>query len=214
MQYCRGGACPSRRRTNSSYRPLLKWKKPPNCHCEEAKGRRGALSAQREEVPLGCNLAVPARITEKLRRIWQCYAAGRRGRRPLQWRVRSAIMPPNPRPARRSGSAATDAIGLYVLSALCTNWKCLPEIATAPLGPRNDKSGAFTIVTATGTSRSCGAGRGQPGPYKARAFARRSVQIGSAFPRLPRAQSALAMTNLEALCIPRSMIHSTLAHPA
>ena len=31
--------------------------------------------------------------------------------------------------------------------------------------------------------------------YKARAFARQSVQIGSAFPRLPRAQSALAMTN-------------------
>ena len=39
-------------------------------------------------------------------------------------------------------------------------WRCgPPEIATAPLGPRNDKSGAFTIVTATGTSRSCGAGR-------------------------------------------------------
>ena len=26
------------------------------CHCGEAKGRRGALSAKREEVPLGCNL--------------------------------------------------------------------------------------------------------------------------------------------------------------
>ena len=26
------------------------------CHCEEAAGRRGALSAKREEVPLGCNL--------------------------------------------------------------------------------------------------------------------------------------------------------------
>ena len=26
------------------------------CHCEEANGRRGALSAKREEVPLGCNL--------------------------------------------------------------------------------------------------------------------------------------------------------------
>ena len=46
---------------------------------------------------------------------------------------------------------------------------CLPEIATAPLGPRNDKSGAFTIVTATGTIRSCGAGRSMPLPYKARA---------------------------------------------
>ena len=29
---------------------------PQICHCEEAAGRRGALSAQREEVPLGCNL--------------------------------------------------------------------------------------------------------------------------------------------------------------
>ena len=80
--------------------------------------------------------------------------------------------------------------------------------------PRNDKPLAFAILTTACLLRRCGAGRGQPGPYKARAFARRSVQIGSAFPRLPRAQSALAMTNLEALCIPRSMIHSTLAHPA
>ena len=33
------------------------------CHCEEAAGRRGALSAKREEVPLGCNLgkAPPSR---------------------------------------------------------------------------------------------------------------------------------------------------------
>ena len=29
---------------------------PLTCHCEEAEGRRGALSAKREEVPLGCNL--------------------------------------------------------------------------------------------------------------------------------------------------------------
>ena len=32
---------------------------------EEAAGRRGALSAQREEVPLGCNLAVPGHIVGK-----------------------------------------------------------------------------------------------------------------------------------------------------
>ena len=56
----------------------------------------------------------------------------------------------------RSLSAATDAIGLYVLSAPCTHCKCLPEIApqghflalraqgaTAPSGPRNDKAGGF-----------------------------------------------------------------------
>ena len=29
---------------------------PQVCHCEEANDRRGALSAKREEVPLGCNL--------------------------------------------------------------------------------------------------------------------------------------------------------------
>ena len=37
----------------------------PICHCEEAAGRRGALSAQREEVPLGCNLAGHGWITGK-----------------------------------------------------------------------------------------------------------------------------------------------------
>ena len=42
---------------------------PQVCHCEEAAGRRGALSAQREEVPLGCNLAGPGWITGQLLRI-------------------------------------------------------------------------------------------------------------------------------------------------
>ena len=33
------------------------------CHCEEANGRRGALSAKREEVPLGCNLGKAVAIS-------------------------------------------------------------------------------------------------------------------------------------------------------
>ena len=97
------------------------------------------------------------------------------------------------RGAKRRGNLAVHS---WITERPRRKRNCLPEIATAPLGPRNDKSGAFTIVTATGTSRSCGAGRGQPGPYKARAFARRSVHIGSAFPRLPRPRWGLAMTNL------------------
>ena len=60
-----GGASPSRRCTGVRDRLSLKWQTPKVCHCEEAKGRRGALSAQREEVPLGCNLAVPGWITGK-----------------------------------------------------------------------------------------------------------------------------------------------------
>ena len=36
MARCRGGACPSRLRTCSPYRPSLKWYALPNCHCEGA----------------------------------------------------------------------------------------------------------------------------------------------------------------------------------
>ena len=68
----------------------------------------------------------------------------------------------------RSLSAATDAIGLYVLSAAGTDCKCLPEIATGAKRPRNDKSIAFSILTVAGTNRLCCAGPGCPLPYNAR----------------------------------------------
>ena len=44
---------------------------------------------------------------------------------------------------RRSLTAATDAIGLYVLSAAGTNRQCLPEIATGAKRPRNDNLGGI-----------------------------------------------------------------------
>ena len=61
---CRGRACPSRRCTGVISGPSIKrgWP-PPICHCEEAAGRRGALSAKREEVPLGCNLGEAVAIS-------------------------------------------------------------------------------------------------------------------------------------------------------
>ena len=52
--------------------------------------------------------------------------------------------------------------------------------------PRNDKPLVFAILTAACFLRRCSAGPGCPLPYKARAFARQLVQIGSASPRLPR----------------------------
>ena len=64
------------------------------CHCGEAEGRRGALSAKHEEVPLGCNLGKAVTFSPGL----SCYPTG-----------------------------------------YC-------EIATAPLGPRNDNSGVHTIL--------------------------------------------------------------------
>ena len=39
------------------------------------------------------------------------------------------------------------------------------EIATAPLGPRNDKPLVFTILTAVRLLRRCSAGRGMPRTY-------------------------------------------------
>ncbi len=41
-------------------------KQPPKFVIARLRRSRGALSAQREEVPLGCNLAVPTRIAGKL----------------------------------------------------------------------------------------------------------------------------------------------------
>ena len=43
----------------------------------------------------------------------------------------------------RSLTAATDAIGLYVLSAAGTNRQCLPEIATGEKRPHNDNLGGI-----------------------------------------------------------------------
>ena len=68
MQYCRGGDSRARRCTCARNRLLLKWQTPKVCHCEEAAGRRDALSAKREEVPLGCNLGKAPPIYTECRR--------------------------------------------------------------------------------------------------------------------------------------------------
>ena len=71
--------------------------------------------------------------------------------------------------APRKGDAATPHTSAHtVLTAACTGCKCLPEIATAPLGPRNDKSGAFAILSLPNTNRRCSARSGMPLPYSAR----------------------------------------------
>ena len=64
-------------------------------------------------------------------------------------------------------------------------WYC--EIATAPLGPRNDNLGVLAILATAGTSRSCSAGRGMPRPYNG-GYGRRSSRkfataIGAQYPQ-------------------------------
>ena len=45
------------------------------------------------------------------------------------------------------------------------NCSCLPEIATAPSGPRNDKSKAIAVLAIACANRQCSAGSGMPLPY-------------------------------------------------
>ena len=67
-------------------------------------------------------------------------------------RIRKAAKPPT----AAQGTPLQTQLVCTFLSAPCTNWKCLPEIApqghflalraqgaTAPSGPRNDKAGGF-----------------------------------------------------------------------
>ena len=54
---------------------------------------------------------------------------------------------------------------------------CLHEIATAPLGPRNDKPLAFTALSAACTGRQYRAGSGMPLPYNGRCMHRERPQI-------------------------------------
>ena len=93
-----------------------------------------------------------------------------------------------PRPYRASAD----------LTAAGTNRQCLPEIATAPLGPRNDTSGECRGAPApsSGLIPLCKAlNERRYRRNRSVRFYRHLVRTGSAFPRLPRAQSALAMTN-------------------
>ena len=80
-------------------------------------------------------------------------------------RVRSA-MPPYNLPVCKALSERryTPYFGAYRLSAAGTGRQCLPEIATGAKRPRNDNSGAGTILTPSRSYRKCSAGPGCPLP--------------------------------------------------
>ena len=140
-RHCRGADSRARRRTYSPYKPPSKWQTLPICHCEEANGRRGALSAKREEVPLGCNL----------------------------------------------GKAVT-----LIAPAIVGERTAGPGGALTVRTSHRQNGKRFRLVIArseaTWQSR-----RTEPDPRKT------IGEIVTAFPRLPRARSALAMTNLRTL---------------
>ena len=53
-----------------------------------------------------------------------------------------------------------------ILTVACANRQCLLEIATGAKRPRNDKSGAISILTIVCSGRQRTAGSGMPLPYK------------------------------------------------
>ena len=147
---------------------------PQVCHCEEAAGRRGALSAQREEVPLGCNLAGPGCITGQLRRIRKLVreiATGAKRPRNDNSGVHTILAMACtdckclPEIATGAKRPRNDNSGVHTILAMaCTDCKCLPEIATGAKRPRNDNSGVHTILAMACTDRQHCAGPGCPLP--------------------------------------------------
>ena len=107
---------------------------------------RGALSAKREEVPLGCNLgkALTARTNHRRPHALPNLTVAAVSDRLVQshstagghW-CTAALPDVSLRGAKRRGNLAVHS---WITGRPRRKRNCLPEIATAPLGPRNDKS--------------------------------------------------------------------------
>ena len=79
---------------------------------------------------------------------------------------------------RRSATKPTSPVGTgSVLTAAGTSRQCLPGIATGAKRPRNDKSGAITVLAIARANRSCSAGPGCPLPYSASSAASRHFPL-------------------------------------
>ena len=165
---------------------------PPICHCEEAAGRRGALSAKREEVPLGCNLgkALP-------NCTGQCRGADSRARRnaadsngpPLKWQRLPDLS--------LRGRFAPVAISGRQLRFRRKYPIIRPSTARFPrrFAPRNGNSDSLAPPNHHCNTRNCrrrslSAATDAIGWYVLIG----SLQTASAFPRLPRPLWGLAMT--------------------
>ena len=79
---------------------------------------------------------------------------------------------------RRSATKPASPVGTgSVLTAAGTSRQCLPEIATGAKRPRNDKSGAITVLAIARANRSSSAGPGCPLPYSASSAASRHFPL-------------------------------------
>ena len=186
-RHCRGADSRARRRTYSPYKAPSKWQTLPICHCEEANGRRGnlgkaltliapAIVGERTAGPGGA-LTVRTSHRQNGKRFRFVIARPRRGRGNLGKAVTIS-----PIVFLGSGSVLRDC---HVASLLAMTRQGSAVV--------HQRSPAVELLP---TGRSLSAATVKFGSDRVR---RHSVYIGSAFPRLPRARSALAMTNLRTL---------------
>ena len=110
-------------------------------------------------------------------------------------RIRKAAKPPT----AAQGTPLQTQLVCTFLSAPCTNWKCLPEIATGAKRPRNDKPLAISILTPACADRQPCAGPGCPLPYIGRCNS--AVPSRDCTPRaLPRASRSGRHVGLRPPC--------------
>ena len=151
---CRGGDSRAQLRTCSPCRPPLKRHAPPTCHSEE-----------RSDVGISCRHLQPVQGNDKTYQPIASVAALIERLVGGQFNRRRALVHRRATLTCHCEERSDVAISQYPAGSQEKSRRkcnCLPEIATAPLGPRNDKSGAVTILTAACLLRWCGTGRGMP----------------------------------------------------
>ena len=172
--FCRGAACRSRRYAADPNRLSLKWKWPQICHCEGAlrpwQSREGTGDSHRPPLKWYAPIASVAALSERHGQL-QIWRHSRRMCNASKFVIA--------RPQRGRGNLGKAAAFLPIAFPRfsrvlqdCTP-RALPRasrsgrhVSLRP--PRNDNSGASTILTSVCISRSCCAGPGCPLPYNAR----------------------------------------------
>ena len=152
---CRGADSRARRRTCNLYKPPSKWQTLPTCHCEERSDVAisqyyvGYHESSGENVtafprlhPKGTSSRFALRAPRPLRGLAMTHQVVRRctsALLPLNGSVQGGHYPQGARRIRKAAKPPTAAQGTPLqtqsvgafLSTPCTNWKCLPEIATS-----------------------------------------------------------------------------------
>ena len=190
--HCEGASCPwqSREGTCSPYRPPSKRHAPIASVAALTAQPLAALPPYGCGVPLagcerlaGCRFGgtpptAPALVGERHAApgdaLAICTNRRQNGKRPR------LVIP------RSEATWESPATGHVFAEAYLLSDMVLRDCHVGRWPPRNDKPLVFAILTAACFLRRCSAGPGCPLPYKACAFARQLVQIGSDSPRLPR----------------------------